>query len=290
MEAPPSATVAVIGGSGLYEIEGLHGAQELRLATPFGDPSDVIVLGELEGVRVAFLPRHGRGHRIGPGEIPVRANVYALKTLGVERVVSISAVGSLREDIHPLEVVIPDQIFDRTIRQPRTFFTDGIVAHVGLAEPYCPDLSRQLAAAAQGLAPRLHRGGTYVCIEGPQFSTKAESRIYRQWGVDVIGMTAMPEARLVREAELCYATLAMVTDYDVWHESEQAVTVQQVNANLTQNTAVAKAVLRRLLANLVRARPCPCATALDHSIATRPQDIPPQVRQQLAPIIQNYIK
>lgn len=285
----PTATVGVIGGSGLYQIEGLENAREIAVPTPFGDPSDRIVVGELSGVAVAFLPRHGRGHRISPTEINYRANVYALKSLGVQRLISVSAVGSMREDVHPLDLLVPDQIFDRTIRQPRTFFTDGVVAHVGLAEPYCPHLSARIVEASQTMAPRVHAGGTYVCIEGPQFSTKAESRIYRQWGVDVIGMTAMPEARLAREAELCYATLAMVTDYDVWHESEQSVTVEQVNANLTRNIALAKDTLRRLLATLPGDRPCGCAAALANSIVTAPDRIPNSVRQRLALIAGKYL-
>lgn len=285
----PTAAVGVIGGSGLYQIEGLENTQEIHVPTPFGDPSDRIVVGELSGVAVAFLPRHGRGHHISPTEINYRANVYALKSLGVQRLISVSAVGSMREDVHPLDLLVPDQIFDRTIRQPRTFFTDGVVAHVGLAEPYCPHLSAGIVEASQNVAPRVHSGGTYVCIEGPQFSTKAESRIYRHWGVDVIGMTAMPEARLAREAELCYATLAMVTDYDVWHESEQSVTVDQVNANLTRNIALAKETLRRLLATLPDDRPCLCAAALANSIVTAPDRIPHSVRQRLALIAGKYL-
>jgi 5'-methylthioadenosine phosphorylase len=285
----PAATVGVIGGSGLYEIEGLVHGEEVRVETPFGDPSDRIVVGELTGVRVAFLPRHGRGHRISPSEINARANVYALKALGVERLVSISAVGSMREDVHPLDVLVPDQIFDRTVLRARSFFGEGIVAHVGLAEPYCPQLSALLARAAEGVAPRVHRGGTYICIEGPQFSTKAESRIYRQWGVDVIGMTAMPEARLAREAELCYATLAMITDYDVWHESAETVTLEQVVANLTTNTVVAKETLHRLVPLLHANRTCACGQALANSIVTAPDRIPPAARERLGLLVRKYL-
>jgi 5'-methylthioadenosine phosphorylase len=286
----PRATVGVIGGSGLYQIEGLVDEQEVRITTPFGDPSDSIVVGELAGVRVAFLPRHGRGHRISPTEVNARANIYALKSLGVERIVSVSAVGSMREDVHPLDVLVPDQIFDRTVLRPRSFFGDGIVAHVGLAEPYCSELSGYVVQAAAGVAPRVHAGGTYVCIEGPQFSTKAESRIYRQWGVDVIGMTAMPEARLAREAELCYATLAMITDYDVWHESGNVVTVEQVTANLLKNTVVAKEALRRLLSFLPGSRSCACGSALANSIVTAPDLVPLAVRQRLELIAGKYLK
>lgn len=285
----PTAQVGVIGGSGMYEIDGFSNIQEVYVSTPFGDPSDRLVVGTLEGVKVAFLPRHGRGHRISPSEINYRANVYALKSIGVDRLISISAVGSMREDIHPCDIVVPDQIFDRTVQRVRTFFTDGVVAHVALAEPYCPDLIDSVVQAADGVAPRVHRGGTYVCIEGPQFSTKAESRIYRQWGVEIIGMTAMPEARLAREAELCYVTMAMVTDYDVWHETHEGVTVEQVNANLKQNTVNAKQILRRLVKNLPIQRPCSCGTALANSIVTQPRDIPPVVRQRLEVIAGKYL-
>src|SRR5579885_1527424 len=272
------ATVGVIGGSGLYQIEGFVGATEVDIDTPFGKPSDRIVVGELAGVRIAFLPRHGRGHRIGPSEIPQRANIYALKALGIERLISVSAVGSMREGIHPLDMVVPDQIYDRTTLRPHSFFTDGIVAHVGLADPYCPELSDHLAVAAEQVGPTVHRGGTYVCIEGPQFSTRAESRIYRQWGVDVIGMTAMPEARLAREAELCYSTLALATDYDVWHLSEEPVSVEQVVANLARNVDAAKETLRHLLAMLPAERGCACGSALASSIVTAPDRIPSEAK------------
>ncbi len=289
MASASVATIGIIGGSGLYQIDGLANVEEVPIATPFGDPSDRLVLGELEGVRVAFLPRHGRGHRISPSEINARANIYALKSLGVERVISVSAVGSMREDVHPLDLLVPDQIFDRTALRPRSFFGDGIVAHVGLAEPFCPELSDHLARSAEGTAPAVHRGGTYLCIEGPQFSTRAESRIYRQWGVDVIGMTAMPEARLAREAELCYATLALVTDYDVWHVTAEAVSVEQVVANLTKNTLAAKVTLRRLVASLPPRRSCSCGSALASSIVTDPRAIPPEVRQRLELIVGKYL-
>lgn len=290
MSAGPSAEVGVIGGSGLYQIEGLHGATEVAVSTPFGDPSDRIVIGELEGVRIAFLPRHGRGHRINPTEINARANIYALKSLGVTRLISISAVGSMREQIHPLDLVVPDQIFDRTVLRPRTFFGDGIVVHVGLADPYCPVLSGVLADAARETGRTVHHGGTYVCIEGPQFSTRAESRTYRQWGMDIIGMTAMPEARLAREAELCYATLALVTDYDVWHETAAPVSVEQVSANLAKNVAVAKQALRRVIPMLPAARACGCGAALANSIVTAPEQIPPAVKQRLALLIGKYLR
>jgi len=289
MPGAPAATVGVIGGSGLYQIDGLTDRRVLKLATPFGDPSDSIVVGELAGVRVAFLPRHGKGHRIAPTDIPVRANIYALKSLGVERVISMSAVGSMREDVRPLDVLVPDQIFDRTTLRERTFFEGGVVAHVGLAEPYCSELSGQLVAAATGVAPNVHQRGTYVCIEGPQFSTKAESRIYRLWGVDVIGMTAMPEARLAREAELCYATLALITDFDVWHESAESVSVEQVTGNLTRNAIVAAETLVRLLSALPPTRTCSCGSALANSIVTAPELIPPEIRQKLEVIAGKYL-
>ncbi len=289
MASMPSATVGVIGGSGLYQIEGMRGATEVAVSTPFGEPSDQIVIGELAGTRVAFLPRHGRGHRIGPSEINFRANVYALKSLGVERLISVSAVGSMREDIHPLDLVVPDQIFDRTVLRARTFFGDGVVVHVGMAQPYCAELSDVVARAAEATGRTVHRGGTYICIEGPQFSTRAESRIYRQWGVDVIGMTAMPEARLAREAELCYTTLALATDYDVWHESEEPVTVEQVNANLAKNVDAAKETLRRALAALPPTRGCGCGAALAHSIVTQRDRIPPATRQKLELLVGKYL-
>ncbi len=285
----PLATVGVIGGSGLYQIEGMQAATEVEVSTPFGRPSDSVVVGELAGVRIAFLPRHGRGHRISPTEVNARANVYALKSLGVERIISVSAVGSLREDIHPLDLVVPDQIVDRTVSRLRTFFGDGLVVHVGMAEPYCPQLREMLIRAAEGTGRTVHRGGTYLCIEGPQFSTRAESRFYRQWGADVIGMTAMPEARLAREAELCYSTLALVTDYDVWHESEEPVTVEQVVANLTRNVDAAKETLRSLLTMLPAERGCSCGSALANSIVTAADRIPPEARERLGLLIGKYL-
>jgi len=289
MPTVPSAEVGVIGGSGLYQIEGLVDAIDVNIATPFGDPSDSIVVGELSGVRVAFLPRHGRGHRISPTEINVRANVYALKSLGVQRIISVSAVGSMRESIRPLDLVVPDQIVDRTVLRPRSFFGDGIVVHVGMADPYCGALSGALAHAAEVTGRTVHRGGAYVCIEGPQFSTRAESRTYRQWGMDVIGMTAMPEARLAREAELCYATLALVTDYDVWHASEEPVTVEQVTANLAKNVDAAKEALRSVLTMLPSRNACGCGSALADAIVTQRDRIPPETRQRLDLLVGKYL-
>jgi len=281
--------VAVIGGSGFYAFEGLQQREEVELDTPFGRPSDAVILGTLEGVPVAFLPRHGRGHRLSPSEVPARANLFALKLLGVEWVISVSACGSMKEEIHPLDVVIPDQLFDRTRARPATFFGQGIVAHVSIADPFCPVLSAKLAAAARAAGGRVHQGGTYLCIEGPQFSTRAESRIFRSWGVDVIGMTALPEARLAREAELCYATLAFVTDYDVWHESEADVSVELVVQNLLRHVASGKQIIQRALPGNPGERTCPCASALAGAIITAPDRIPAERRRALAPLIGKYL-
>ena len=264
-----SAQVGIIGGSGLYEMDGVTRARELAVETPFGPPSDRLVLGTLEGRKVAFLPRHGRGHRISPSEINFRANVFALKTLGVERILSVSAVGSLKEKYAPLHMVIPDQFVDRTFKRASTFFGRGLVAHVAFAHPFCADLGRVLGAAARTAGATVHEGGTYICIEGPQFSTRAESELYRSWGMDIIGMTNLQEARLAREAEICYSTLAMVTDYDCWHPDHDAVTVDQIIQNLVANAARAKDVLRAAVKNVpVGARHCECASALSHALIT----------------------
>ena len=283
----PEPRVGVIGGSGLYALEGLTDVRWARVRTPFGDPSDAYCIGRLGEREIVFLPRHGRGHRLMPSELNFRANVYGLKSLGVEWVLSVSAVGSMREEIVPLDVVIPDQFFDHT-RRASTFFGDGIVAHVGMAEPVCPDLAARLHAAAVASGARVHRGGTYICIEGPQFSSKAESRIYRAWGVDVIGMTNMPEAKLAREAELCYATVALATDYDVWHESEAAVTVEAVVANLLKNAATAKEILRRVVAAIPRERTCPCPDLLKDAVITAPSAFPPATRKRLDLLLRKY--
>jgi 5'-methylthioadenosine phosphorylase len=285
----PRAQVAVIGGSGFYDFPDLTERRELHLETPFGQPSDALITGQVGGVSVAFLARHGRGHRISPGELPARANIYALKRLGVEWIISVSACGSMREDIAPLDVVIPDQLFDRTRGRPSSFFGDGIVAHVAFAEPFCPRLSAVLAEGAAQVGARHHRGGTYICIEGPQFSTKAESRIYRQWGVDVIGMTALPEARLAREAEICYATLAFVTDYDVWHETADPVSVELVIQNLLANVETGKQIVRAALPSIPQERECPCASALANAIITQRDRITPQGRARLGPLIDKYL-
>jgi 5'-methylthioadenosine phosphorylase len=286
-----AAEVGIIGGSGLYEMEGVTEAREIAMETPFGPPSDRLVLGTLEGRKVAFLPRHGRGHRISPSEINFRANVYALKTLGVERIFSVSAVGSLKEKYAPLHMVIPDQLVDRTTQRPSTFFVGGLVAHVAFAHPFCADLGRVLGAAARTAGATVHEGGTYICIEGPQFSTRAESELYRSWGMDIIGMTNLQEARLAREAEICYSTLAMVTDYDCWHPDHDAVTVEQIIQNLVANAAAARSVLRVAVKGVPAGeRGCECASALSHALITAAEMVPPQVKHELAPIIGKYIK
>ena len=280
--------IGIIGGSGLYELEGLTDVRWRRVRTPFGDPSDEFCTGRLDGRRVVFLPRHGRGHRLTPSELNFRANVWGLKSLGAEWVISISAVGSMKEAIRPLDLVVPDQFFDHTKRRVSSFFGDGIVAHVGMAEPVCGHLAGVLEKAARATGATVHRGGTYICIEGPQFSTKAESRIYRGWGVDVIGMTNMPEAKLAREAELCYATLALATDYDVWHESHDAVTVEAVVANLMKNVATAKDVLRRVIPTINGPRTCECPTLLKSAVITSPAAFPLATRRRLDLLIGKY--
>ncbi|MGH9740116.1 MAG: S-methyl-5'-thioadenosine phosphorylase [Candidatus Acidiferrales bacterium] len=281
--------IGIIGGSGLYGMAGLTGTREIRVKTPFGDPSDAIVTGTLEGRRVAFLARHGRGHRISPSEINFRANIFALKTLGVERIISVSAVGSLREDVPPLDFVVPDQFFDRTRTRISTFFGDGIVAHISFDKPTCPHLSGQLAAAAERAGVKVHRGGTYVCMEGPQFSTLAESHTYRKLGFDIIGMTNLTEAKLAREAEICYATFAMVTDYDCWHPSHDAVTVDQIISVLTKNTENVQRAIREAVRVLDESRPCKCGGALAHAILTDRKAIPAAAKKRLAPIIGKYL-
>jgi len=284
------ADVGIIGGSGLYEIEGFADVREVSVATPFGPPSDRLVLGRLEGRAVAFLPRHARGHRLLPGELNYAANVFALKTLGVERILSVSAVGSLKEQYAPMHIVVPDQFVDRTTGRRSTFFGRGLVAHVAFAHPFCPDLSRAAVLACREAGATFHAGGTYVCIEGPQFSTRAESELYRSWGMDIIGMTNLQEARLAREAEICYTTLAMVTDYDCWHPDHDSVTADQIIANLVKNTATAKAVLRAALRRLPAGRgACECGQALKHALVTAPEVVPEEVKRDLAPIIGKYM-
>jgi len=284
------AEVGIIGGSGLYEIDGFTDVREVTLDTPFGPPSDRLVVGRLEGRSVAFLPRHARGHRLLPTELNFQANVFALKTLGVERILSVSAVGSLKEKYAPLHIVIPDQFVDRTTQRRSTFFGRGLVAHVAFAHPFCPDLSRAAVEACREAGATFHEGGAYLCIEGPQFSTRAESELYRSWGMDVIGMTNVQEAKLAREAEICYTTLAMVTDYDCWYPEHGSVTADQIIANLVRNTATAKAVLRAALRRLPPRGDCECAHALQHALVTAPELVPDQVKRDLAPIIGKYIR
>jgi 5'-methylthioadenosine phosphorylase len=283
------AKIGIIGGTGLYQMPGLEEARALEVDTPFGPPSAPIVIGRLGGKRVAFLARHGRGHVHIPGEVPARANIYALKSLGVERIVSISAVGSMREEIHPLDIVIPDQYVDRTRGRPSTMFGRGIAVHISFEPPACPHLREQLYQACLQAGARVHYGGTYICIEGPAFSTKAESRIYRQWGMDVIGMTALPEAKLAREAEICYATLAFATDYDVWHESEAGVTVDMILQNLHKNTAMAQQVICNVVPMLDGERDCPCANALATAIVTAPEAMPQEEKERMALLLCKYL-
>ncbi len=281
--------IGVIGGSGLYDMDGLADRREVRLTTPFGDPSAAYVVGTLDGRRVAFLARHGDGHTLLPTELNFRANIYGFKTLGVEWILSASAVGSLQEQYRPLDLVVPDQFFDRTRGRASTFFGRGVVGHITFAHPVCSTLSTIAAESAESVGATVHRGGTYVCMEGPQFSTLAESRLYRSWKMDIIGMTNLQEAKLAREAEMCYATLALVTDYDCWHPDHDSVTIDMIVANVTQNAETAQQVIRRSVGRLPVARECACATALASAIITRPDAIPQSTRSELAPLIGKYL-
>jgi 5'-methylthioadenosine phosphorylase len=280
--------IGIIGGSGLYGMEGLQGTRPIRVETPFGDPSDAILTGDLDGRPVAFLPRHGQGHRIAPGKINHRANIFALKTLGVEWIISISAVGSMKEAIAPGHMVIPDQFIDRTTRRESSFFGEGFVVHVAIADPTCADLGSVLATAGETVGATVHRGGTYVCIEGPQFSTRAESALYRSWGVDVIGMTNMPEAKLAREAEICYATVALASDYDCWHPDHGDVSVDAVLDTLRKNVDIARGVIREAVRSVPEERGCFCATALKMAMITDRSVIPAAMRKDLDPLIGKY--
>jgi 5'-methylthioadenosine phosphorylase len=282
--------IGVIGGSGLYQMNELKDVEEVTLQTPFGDPSDAYVIGTLEGKRIAFLARHGRGHRIMPSEINYRANIYGFKKLGVEWLVSVSAVGSMKEHIKPLDFVIPDQFYDNTKRRISTFFGDGIVGHVGMANPVCSELAYLFEKSCREGGVTTHKGGTYICIEGPQFSTKGESKIYRQWGVDIIGMTNMPEAKLAREAEICYATMALVTDFDCWHETEEIVTIEAVIATLMENVNNARGILRKIVQGLPLQRKCECATALGNGVITHKEHIPAKTLKNLELIVGKYLK
>jgi 5'-methylthioadenosine phosphorylase len=285
----PEAKIGIIGGSGLYKMDGMTEVEKVKVRTPFGEPSDAIILGNLEGVRVAFLPRHGEGHRISPSELPARANIYALKSLGVERIISVNAVGSLKEEIEPLDLVIPDQLIDCTKGRSSTFFTDGIVGHVSLAEPFCPVLSQISFEASTKVGAKVHKGGTCLVMEGPQLSTKAESQLYRSWGADVIGMTTLPEAKLAREAEICYAALAIVTDYDCWHPTYESVTTKMILTNLQKGIDTVKRILKLLLPSIPQTRDCACATALKYAIATEKKYIPKEKRKELGLLIGKYI-
>jgi 5'-methylthioadenosine phosphorylase len=285
-----TVTIGIIGGSGLYTMAGLTDTRELRFKTPFGDPSDALVVGTIEGRRVAFLARHGRGHRFSPSDINYRANICAMKLLGVERVISVSAVGSLRDDLPPLDFLVPDQFFDRTRGRIASFFANsGVVAHVAFDKPTCTHLSAHLAEACDHAGIKAHRGGTYLCMEGPQFSTLAESHTYRQLRFDVIGMTNLTEAKLAREAELCYATISMITDYDCWHPQHDAVTLSEIMANLNKNTENVQRAIREVVRSLPEERNCKCGAALAHAIITDRKVIPAAAKKRLAPIIGKYI-
>ena len=285
----PQVDVGIIGGSGLYQMAGLARPREVRLNTPFGRPSDAYIVGELEGRRVAFLARHGRDHMLLPGEVPFRANIYGLKQLGVERIISVSAVGSLREDLKPLDMVIPSQFFDRTRGRASTFFGGGVVAHIGFADPVCASIQEVLASACLATGVSYSSGGAYLCMEGPAFSTRAESNVYRAWGMDVIGMTNLQEAKLAREAEICYATLAMVTDYDCWHPGHDAVTVTQVIECLNRNVENAQKIIRFAVHSLPAERTCKCGSALAHAILTDRHKIPAAARKRLGLLIGKYL-
>jgi len=286
----PEKIVGVIGGSGLYEMEGLEEIQSVSLKTPFGDPSDSFIVGRLEGVKVAFLPRHGKGHRIQPSSLNFRANIYGMKKLGAQWIIGVSAVGSMKESIHPGDMVIPNQFIDQTKGRPNTFFSDGIVGHVSFADPVCPVLSRVLYEAGSKVGATVHKDGTYLCIEGPQFSTRAESRLFRTWGVDIIGMTNLPEAKLAREAEICYATIAFATDYDCWHEAAEDVSIGEVLRILAQSATTAKATIRHAVKDLPEKRECICASALKYALITGKKHIPEKTKKDLDPIIGKYIR
>ena len=284
-----SIAIGIIGGSGLYDMGELTEREERRIDTPFGDPSAPYVIGTLRGKRVAFLARHGLGHRLMPSELNFRANIFGFKTLGVEYILSASAVGSLKKEYKPLDLVIPDQFVDRTRDRISTFFGDGLVAHVGFAHPFCPLLSDLAYGAAKSTTATVHKGGTYVCMEGPQFSTLAESQLYRTWGMDIIGMTNLQEAKLAREAEICYVTLALVTDYDCWHPDHDSVTVDMIIQTLTQNAETAQRAIAEAITKLPVARSCECGSALKFALITRPEAVPAQVKKDLAPIIGKYL-
>lgn len=282
-------SLAIIGGSGLYKMYGLENSEKLEIPTPFGEPSGPILVGSLDGHRVAFLARHGAGHAISPGEVNYRANIYALKSLGVERILSVSACGSLREDYAPGHIVIPNQLFDFTRQRKSSFFGEGLVAHIGVADPFCADLSEQVFQAVRATGAEVHKGGEFITIEGPRFSTKAESNAYRSWGMSLIGMTTSPEAFLAREAEICYAVMAHVTDYDVWHTSEEVVTVELVIKTLARNTKIAQRAIGNLVQNLRPQRDCQCPTALADALITRPDLVAEETRGRLSLLVDKYL-
>lgn len=282
--------IGIIGGSGLYNIEGIREVKTISLDTPFGKPSDSFTVGTLEGRKVAFLPRHGKGHTILPSELNFRANIYGMKKLGVEHIIAVSAVGSMKEEIRPLDIVIPDQFFDRTRGRISTFFGDGIVGHVSFADPVCGTLADTLYNAAKSTGVQAHKGGTYLCMEGPLFSTRAESQVYRQWGVSVIGMTNLQEAKLAREAEICYSTLAMATDYDCWHVSEEVVTLEMIIGNLNKNAETAKRILKTAIPKIEQKRTCACATAVQNAIVTHKDLIPESTKKKLDIVFGKYLR
>ncbi|MDQ3928236.1 MAG: S-methyl-5'-thioadenosine phosphorylase [Chloroflexota bacterium] len=282
--------IGIIGGSGFYDMPGITDVRTEEVDTPFGRTSDPVVLGRIGGREVAFISRHGKGHRVNPTHVPVRANIFALKLLGVTHLISISAVGSMREELAPEHMVVPDQLFDRTVHRPRTFFERGVVVHVAFDKPYCPDLRKKLFAAGAAAGGTVHDGGTYMCVEGPQFSTRAESELYRSWGMSIIGMTALPEARLAREAEMCYATLAMVTDYDTWHPEHDSVTVDMVVQTLNRNVHLARSTVGHVISIIGASRECSCGSALQNAIMTAPEMIPADVKEQMRPLIGKYVE
>jgi len=286
----PQAKIGVIGGSGLYQIEGLTDIQEVDLKTPFGKPSDTITIGKLEGVGVAFLPRHGKGHTILPTEVPARANIYALKSLGVEHIIAVNAVGSFKQELKPGDLVIPDQLIDRTRNRVNTFFGEGVVAHIQFADPFCPVLSHILYHAAREVGASVHNGGACVVMEGPAFSTRAESRLYKSWGADIIGMTALPEAKLAREAEICYAMIAGVTDYDSWQEKSEPLLIEVLIRVLHQNVETIKKIIKLAVTRVPKQRDCDCATALNTALVTSPRLIPPAQKEKLKLLIGKYLE
>jgi 5'-methylthioadenosine phosphorylase len=290
MNMDPDIRIGILGGSGLYEMAALTDCRHVSLDTPFGAPSDPYRVGRLGGIRVAFLPRHGHGHQISPSELNFQANIYGFKKLGVEHIISVTAVGSLKADIHPLDIVVPDQFYDSTKQRASTFFGEGLVAHIAFADPVCPVLSGLVYQSALEAGAAVHRGGTLVCIEGPAFSTRAESNMYRQWGMDVVGMTSLQEAKLAREAEICYAALALVTDFDSWRAEESAVTVAAVVQNLEKNISTAKKIIQMVVPKISTQRTCVCATALKNAIMTDPAAIPPETRAKLAFLVDKYLK